>query len=82
MACRKFSIKTAWIIFMFLWIYFPDFFITELYGDVFTDSAFSQFQILISTPDSYLVSSRVIVNIRCVMPALMVGFKTWDYYKT
>lgn len=48
---------------------------TELYGAVFNECAFSQFQILISIPESYLVSSRVIVSMRCVMPGLMLDFE-------
>lgn len=46
---------------------FLNFFIAELHGAVFNECAFSQFQILSSIPDAYLVRFRVHVNIRCMM---------------
>lgn len=54
---------------------FLNFFIAELHRAVFNECVLSQFQILSSIPDAYLVHFRVLVNIRCMMTALMLGFK-------
>lgn len=45
---------------------------TELSGAVLNECPFSQFQILISVPELYLVSSRVIVDTTL---GFMLGFK-------